>query len=46
MSFLYARRNDTLISKDAWSIWNLCYPLRDPICNSALENRFEWRSLA
>jgi hypothetical protein len=21
---LYARRNDTLISKDAWSIWNLC----------------------
>jgi hypothetical protein len=21
---LYAHRNDTLISKDAWSIWNLC----------------------
>jgi hypothetical protein len=21
---LYARRNDTLLSKDAWSIWNLC----------------------
>jgi hypothetical protein len=21
---LYARRNDTVISKDAWSIWNLC----------------------
>ena len=21
---LYARRNDTLISNDAWSIWNLC----------------------
>ena len=21
---LYARRNDALISKDAWSIWNLC----------------------
>jgi hypothetical protein len=21
---LYAGRNDTLISKDAWSIWNLC----------------------
>jgi hypothetical protein len=21
---LYARRNDTLISRDAWSIWNLC----------------------
>jgi hypothetical protein len=26
---LYARRNDTLLSKDAWSIWNLCLLLAE-----------------
>ena len=26
---LYARRNDTLFSKDAWSIWNLCLLLAE-----------------
>ena len=41
---LYARRNDTSTSKDAWSIWNPAYSwLSDLSCNFGLANRSEWR---
>jgi hypothetical protein len=41
---LYARRNDTVLSRDAGRFGiSACSWLSDPSCSLALENRFEWR---